>query len=669
MRRVGPEDTFWLKSIGGSVLLFAFTLLALHVHKWDMHTQDSVQSGAETSSGQDTGRPANLAAQAGPTQQERSPPSVRPYKASQNLVPPAPTPISMSAKPLPSPAHGPGSSTLIVAGDANKVVQSLASTAKPLPRACSPLRQADRSGSVIHDMAFAWAFALSTGMQYIGPVGKRSDLPDIPARLKLFGVPWKMHRKQPEGCTMLQPAAYRKEDVLKEQLPRIRTEASFKPYKTSNCVVHLRRGDVTEKLKQTGDYFRWWPAVHYLRMIDKHCGNRSVVLHTESFQNDEEKIFKASGAEIKIRSSVLEATRDFVSADILIMSSSSFSYNAAIFSRGRVVYAPFWHKALTGWSVPRALPSIAWDDVQKSFSVQTLPCEGGQFGSHIGPSISVCMMTPKTTVLSHHMPHAAQTMFNCWSLFQHHATDKCAFNFQGVQPTAFITWLAHRMGCAIQVSGKQCMHVSHFVGRLGVGPGETFSWFNSQEDAERLRAIVFRQIPYARSKHVSSTLGILQRRASRRLVLPSSALANGMQVAYMEDLDFDGQVSWWNAHEIIVASHGAALWAAPFARKCTVVVQLYPTHYYPIRFFEVMIAESGSVPVSWWPGAYLGDDIALRKQSMDAADADFKAHLSKRGAMRAADIAVSDAVWKQIIAVAQERRTQCLGMNATARYV
>ena len=57
--------------------------------------------------------------------------------------------------------------------------------AKPLrskrhrPLACSPLRPSDQVGSVLHDAAFAWAHAESLGMEYIGPIGQRSDLPEL----------------------------------------------------------------------------------------------------------------------------------------------------------------------------------------------------------------------------------------------------------------------------------------------------------------------------------------------------------------------------------------------------------------------------------------------------------------------------------------------------------
>ncbi len=40
-----------------------------------------------------------------------------------------------------------------------------------------------------------------------------------------------------------------------------------------------------------------------------------------------------------------------VSADVLVMAKSSFSYSAALFSNGIKIYLPFWHKPLQNWIV------------------------------------------------------------------------------------------------------------------------------------------------------------------------------------------------------------------------------------------------------------------------------------------------------------------------------
>ena len=45
----------------------------------------------------------------------------------------------------------------------------------------------------------------------------------------------------------------------------------------------------------------------------------------------------------------IETLRGMATADVLIISRSSFSYLAALFNRGTVIYFPFWHKPLKDW--------------------------------------------------------------------------------------------------------------------------------------------------------------------------------------------------------------------------------------------------------------------------------------------------------------------------------
>ena len=524
---------------------------------------------------------------------------------------------------------------------------------------CSEIRPSDRSGSVVHDMLFAWSYAEHLGMHYVGPVGNRGDLPEIETILKVIGVPWLLHDVCPTAGKMLRPEVYRNETYLLEKIPEMKA-LTAKQELLPTCVVHIRRGDVTETYPQTGDYFRWWPALFYLRMIDEYCDGNNVIIHAESLHNDEEKIFTEMNYELKLTSSIPDTIRDFVQSRVFIMSSSSFSYSAAVFAAGRVVYAPFWHKAAHGWQIPTRPVSTPWPDVEASFAIEKIPCEGGQFGSDVGPTMSVCVLTPETTLMFEHPPHAAQTMYNCFSLFQHHATDKCAFNFEGLDATDFAVWLAHRMGCAVQVSGERCMYASKFTRTLRVEPGDAFSWFNTVHDAQQLRSNVLRHLQNTSFMHQSrSPVGIINRKGNRKLLLPKIAMA-GADISFMEDLNFDEQAIWWHSYDIIVAAHGASFWAANFAKKCTVIIQLYPEHYYPIFFYEKLITESGSIVVSWWPGAYIGDDEDLIRKSQREATKDFSEHHNQRDDHRSADIEISEVIWNELKLLANKRRQRCL---------
>ena len=526
--------------------------------------------------------------------------------------------------------------------------------------ACSPLRRGDRSGSVIHDMLFAWAFAEVSALEYLGPVGERKELRDLQPALDLFGVPFKIHPRFPSNCTLLNPKQYRNESILSQAFPALRKQIISTTSPANTCVVHVRRGDVTESYHQAEDYFRWWPVHHYLHLIDEYCKNgERVIIHSERLNDDERKIMTRSGYEMKRCESVLCALKDFVTAKVFIMSSSSFSYNAAFFAKGTVVYTPFWHKALPGWIVFGRKMQMPWSDVAASFETETLPCLGQEHGSTSGPTMSACMISPKTTHLFEEPLRASQTMYICWSLFQHHATPQCAFNLVGLDPNNFFIWLAHRMGCAVQIRGKACMHTSLFSRKLdGVKVGGEYSWFNSKSDATRLRETVTRQIHTGRTSAAAKKIGILQSWQSSEIVFPNVTEVQTADRSHLEKLDFDDQVAWWNAHDIIIVAHDTSIWAAPFAERCTAVILVHPMLSPNTTSYESLVADSGSVTISWWPSSNVShDDVPPNQGEADVKD--IPVDEASIGSVQR-NITVSEREFKDILAEAIEKRKQCM---------
>ena len=53
----------------------------------------------------------------------------------------------------------------------------------------------------------------------------------------------------------------------------------------------------------------------------------------------------------RINLDAIETLKGMATADALIISRSSFSYFAALFNRGMVIYFPFWHKPLEEWLI------------------------------------------------------------------------------------------------------------------------------------------------------------------------------------------------------------------------------------------------------------------------------------------------------------------------------
>lgn len=541
------------------------------------------------------------------------------------------------------------------------VGERLVGVQKVAGTAVSPLREKDRTGSVIHDMIFAWAFAEVNGFKYLGPVGARKDLADLDDFFTSFMLPFSRLDRIPDNSTMLNPNTYRNETVLSQGIQTVRQRISQgTSHSSSSCAVHVRRGDVSETMKQAGDYFRWLPAVYYLRMIDEYCdGSSSVIICAERLGEEDRNTFASFGYDIRDNQSVLESLKDLSAAQTLIMSASSFSYTAALFAKGNVVYVPFWHKPLPSWIIPTRSLATDWDNVTLSFKTETLPCVGGSAGRTDGPAMSVCIISPNTSIAFQNPLNAAQIMYNCWSIFQHHGSFKCALNFEELEPSDFSVWLAHRLGCAVQVKAERCCHISTFIRDLSMGPEKIFSWFNTVSDAIRMSETVLRHLRAPSSKVGSQIgLGIIHARGSEKLVLPQTAVNTGARVTYIEDLTYDEQASWWNKHEVILsAGGGKGIWAVPFAQSCTAVIQVFPDQYYPFYSYEQLIFESGSVPISWWPGA---DIIEGLFETARPKNATLESRVYQQSSRDDGEINISEREWNTLYALALKQRCKCM---------
>jgi hypothetical protein len=116
--------------------------------------------------------------------------------------------------------------------------------------------------------------------------------------------------------------------------------------------VHIRRGDVDPCDNYTAD--RYLPNSHYLSLLDEYRTERHgrVVVHSESKSREPWSDFdNVRGIELKLDGDPLDAVRDMLAADVLILSKSSFSLVAALFA-GRaatVVHTESGHRPRPGW--------------------------------------------------------------------------------------------------------------------------------------------------------------------------------------------------------------------------------------------------------------------------------------------------------------------------------
>jgi hypothetical protein len=119
-----------------------------------------------------------------------------------------------------------------------------------------------------------------------------------------------------------------------------------------NIAVHVRRGDVAQgdKDRYTHNYFIKRIVEQISNVLSElkvkyifHIYSEGIVENFSEF-NDDNIIFH-------LNECPFTTFHHMVSADVLVMAKSAFSYSAALFSKGIKVYIPFAHRALKDWLV------------------------------------------------------------------------------------------------------------------------------------------------------------------------------------------------------------------------------------------------------------------------------------------------------------------------------
>lgn len=126
----------------------------------------------------------------------------------------------------------------------------------------------------------------------------------------------------------------------------------FDPSKI-NVAIHLRRGDVTKAShpkRYTSNRFVL-SVIEEISTALSDLGQKPV-FHIFS-QNNTDIFFDIEQYRIIFhpKECPFAAFHHMVSANVLVMAKSSFSYSVALFSKGIIIYEPFWHKPLNNWIV------------------------------------------------------------------------------------------------------------------------------------------------------------------------------------------------------------------------------------------------------------------------------------------------------------------------------
>ena len=114
-----------------------------------------------------------------------------------------------------------------------------------------------------------------------------------------------------------------------------------------DIAIHIRRGDVNI----TSHQIRYTTNILYKKIIGalkKKYPNYTITIFSEGDIND----FRDLGlniANFKLNTDICETFHSLVSAKILVMAKSSFSYASAILNKNIIYYENFWHKPLNNW--------------------------------------------------------------------------------------------------------------------------------------------------------------------------------------------------------------------------------------------------------------------------------------------------------------------------------
>mmetsp|Transcript_23153 Transcript_23153/g.54662 ORF Transcript_23153/g.54662 Transcript_23153/m.54662 type:complete len:511 (-) Transcript_23153:499-2031(-) len=244
-----------------------------------------------------------------------------------------------------------------------------------------------KSGKVVREMLMAHAYIFHQNATYGGCCGSQSakisaheDLLDSlglngPLR---FRCPRDFVQDTRTRRSVIPRDAYSAEDTriwTPDYVDYLRSLVTYpeKRYKGYTIVVHMLRGNTSPCKEKSHGYHSYLPNLHYLKLIETYMqpGAR-VIIYTSSKSFEDLNEFRNRGYEVNTGTSLKDTWKDYITADIFIMSRSDFSLVPAMVAKGIVVYTPFWHRSLRRWK--RASKSIMRQTDQELERLQETKC-------------------------------------------------------------------------------------------------------------------------------------------------------------------------------------------------------------------------------------------------------------------------------------------------------
>lgn len=221
-----------------------------------------------------------------------------------------------------------------------------------------------KSGQVVEEMLMAHAYIFHQNTTYGGCCGTKTvKMAAHEELLESIGLKDVLQFKCPNDYendhktrrSVIPRDHYDSDDIriwTPEYVDYLRSLVMYPPkqHKEYSIVVHMLRGDASPcKPKQDG-YYRYLPNSHYQTLIDKYMQTDArVIIYTSPKSFEDLSEFRRRGYEVITDSPLKDTWKDFVTADVLIMSRSDFTMVPAMVAKGKVVYTPFWHHSLRRW--------------------------------------------------------------------------------------------------------------------------------------------------------------------------------------------------------------------------------------------------------------------------------------------------------------------------------
>ena len=236
----------------------------------------------------------------------------------------------------------------------------------------------DRSGSAIHDMVLALAYAKSLGANYGGACPRSKILSSRKTERETLIRELGLQHVLKFAC----PRDRRTERIVQRpvywnlQKQLLTTEFLQWLWNTQvavtlpsrpprrNVVAHIRRGDVSPCGKWAD---RYSPNSHYRDILKRHIPRDvPVTIYSESFSSPEpwDEAPDFANYTLLLDTDVTTVWRAIASAQYVVLSKSTFSYTPALLNpyNATVLYTPFGLPPLPGWI------AVGDDQVRKSQS-------------------------------------------------------------------------------------------------------------------------------------------------------------------------------------------------------------------------------------------------------------------------------------------------------------